>query len=56
MTELNKIESDIAVIGMAGRFPGADTLTQFWSNLKNSVESVQFFSQDELTSSYIDSE
>mgnify|MGYP000134237091 CR=1 FL=1 len=23
----------IAVIGMAGRFPGADSVTEFWENL-----------------------
>ena len=30
----------IAVIGMAGRFPGADSLTQFWDNLRRGEESV----------------
>lgn len=54
MTETRKIESDVAVIGMAGRFPGADTLSQFWSNLKNGIESIKFFSQEELEYSYID--
>ena len=39
---------EVAVIGMAGRFPGADTLEEFWSNLKGGVESVTFFSDDEL--------
>ncbi|MEE8584645.1 MAG: polyketide synthase, partial [Acidobacteriota bacterium] len=39
---------DIAVIGMAGRFPGARDLRQFWENLKNGVESVTFFSDEEL--------
>ena len=55
MSELNKVESGIAVIGMAGRFPGADTLPQFWNNLKNGIESIQFFREDELEISYIDS-
>lgn len=39
---------DIAIIGMAGRFPGADTLEQFWYNLRNGVESITFFSEEEL--------
>jgi acyl transferase domain-containing protein/NADPH:quinone reductase-like Zn-dependent oxidoreductase/thioesterase domain-containing protein/acyl carrier protein len=39
---------DIAVIGLAGRFPGAANLEQFWVNLRNGVESVRFFNDDEL--------
>nr|WP_294549484.1 SDR family NAD(P)-dependent oxidoreductase [uncultured Rhodopila sp.] len=30
----------IAVIGMAGRFPGADNVFAFWQNLRNGVDSV----------------
>ncbi len=33
---------DIAIIGMAGRFPGAGDVREFWQNLKNGVESVTF--------------
>ena len=39
---------EIAIIGMAGRFPGARTVEQFWQNLKHGVESVTFFSDQEL--------
>ncbi len=39
---------EIAVIGMAGRFPGAKDIAQFWENLKNGVESISFFSKEEL--------
>ena len=39
---------ETAVIGMAGRFPGAPTLADFWHNLQNGVESVSFFSEEEL--------
>ena len=38
----------IAIIGMAGRFPGARNTDEFWANLKNGVESVSFFSDEEL--------
>jgi acyl transferase domain-containing protein/thioesterase domain-containing protein len=41
--------TEIAVIGMAGRFPGAAALSQFWRNLREGVESVKFFTGDELT-------
>jgi iturin family lipopeptide synthetase A len=39
---------EVAVIGMAGRFPGAANIHEFWENLKNGVESVSFFTDEEL--------
>ncbi|PBB89684.1 hypothetical protein CK215_26365 [Mesorhizobium sp. WSM3864] len=30
----------VAIIGMAGRFPGAENVDQFWSNLVNGIESI----------------
>nr|QEO74853.1 Beta-ketoacyl synthase [uncultured bacterium] len=39
---------EIAVIGMAGRFPGAKDVEQFWRNLRDGVESISFFSDEEL--------
>ena len=33
--------SPIAIIGMAGRFPGARNVTEFWENLRNGVESIR---------------
>ena len=44
---------EIAIIGMACRFPGAKTVEQFWSNLRNGVESISFFSDGELRASGI---
>jgi acyl transferase domain-containing protein len=44
---------EIAVIGMAGRFPGAKNIHEFWDNLKNGVESIAFFSRQELEESGI---
>ena len=44
----SKVSSDIAVIGMACRFPGANNLAQFWENLSQGVESIQSFSDHEL--------
>ncbi|MCP4220541.1 MAG: amino acid adenylation domain-containing protein, partial [bacterium] len=38
----------VAIIGMAGRFPGSDSIETFWDNLKNGVESITFFSDREL--------
>jgi phthiocerol/phenolphthiocerol synthesis type-I polyketide synthase E len=42
---------DIAIIGMACRFPRSDNVSQFWENLRDGVELVSFFSDEELLSS-----
>lgn len=41
-------ESDIAVIGIAGRYPKAKTINEFWKNLVNGVDAISFFSDEEL--------
>ena len=41
-------DEPIAIIGMAGRFPGADDVDQFWHNLSTGVESVRTPSDEEL--------
>ena len=46
----------IAVIGIAGRFPGARNLDQFWSNLRDGVESIARISPEELDESGISQE
>jgi acyl transferase domain-containing protein len=38
----------IAVIGMAGRFPGASSIQLFWENIRDGVESISHLSDDEL--------
>ncbi|MCP4659571.1 MAG: AMP-binding protein, partial [bacterium] len=40
--------SEIAVIGLAGRFPGAGSIEAFWRNLRDGLESITFFSDQEL--------
>jgi FkbM family methyltransferase len=47
--------SEIAIIGMSGRFPGAKDIETFWQNLREGVESVSLFSDEELLSSGVDS-
>jgi acyl transferase domain-containing protein len=39
---------DIAVIGMAARFPGADTVAEFWQNLCAGRESITVLSEQDL--------
>jgi amino acid adenylation domain-containing protein len=44
----------VAVIGMAGRFPGARNLEELWRNLRAGVDSVRFFSDEELIALGVD--
>jgi acyl transferase domain-containing protein len=39
---------EIAVVGMAGRFPGASNIDEFWRNLRDGVESVRVLAESEL--------
>lgn len=39
---------DIAIIGMSGRFPGANNVEKLWENLCNNVASITFFKDEEL--------
>ncbi|MET0397350.1 MAG: beta-ketoacyl synthase N-terminal-like domain-containing protein, partial [Longimicrobiaceae bacterium] len=39
---------EIAIIGMAGRFPGASDVDEFWRNLRSGVRSIRRFSDEEL--------
>ena len=45
---------EVAIIGMAGRFPGAKSIDAFWQNLREGVESITFFSDEELAAVGID--
>ncbi len=45
---------DIAVVGMAGRFPGARSVDELWRNLAGGVESISFFSEDEVIAAGVD--
>src|ERR1700739_203045 len=44
----------IAIIGMAGRFPGAENVEEFWQNLLDGKETVSSFSDEELAESGLD--
>ncbi len=41
-------DEPIAIIGMAGRFPGAPDIETFWTNLRDGVESIRRLSEEEL--------
>ena len=40
--------TDLAVVGMAVRVPGANDIATFWRNLREGVESISFFSEEEV--------
>jgi len=54
--ENNQTGLEIAVIGMSGRFPGAENIHEFWDNLRNGVESITFFSTQELAETQVSPE
>lgn len=39
---------DIAIIGIAGKFPGANSIAQFWENLVDGKETIKTFDRDDL--------
>jgi amino acid adenylation domain-containing protein/non-ribosomal peptide synthase protein (TIGR01720 family) len=47
---------DIAIVGMALRFPDATTPDEFWQNICSKKESLTTFSDDELLASGVDEE
>lgn len=40
--------TSIAVVGMAGRFPGARNIREFWRNLRDGVESISALGDEQL--------
>jgi acyl transferase domain-containing protein len=46
----------IAIVGIAGRFPGAPTIDIFWKNLCDGVEAITTFADEDLARSGIDRE
>jgi acyl transferase domain-containing protein/acyl-CoA synthetase (AMP-forming)/AMP-acid ligase II/NAD(P)-dependent dehydrogenase (short-subunit alcohol dehydrogenase family)/acyl carrier protein len=59
ITHIDKIDSQtgplspselsaVAIVGLAGRFPDAPTLQQFWQNLCDGRESVRHFTEEEV--------
>lgn len=45
---MSEMLTEVAIIGMAGRFPHAANVDEFWRNLSQGVESISFFSDEEL--------
>ena len=50
------ITNSIAIVGMAGRFPGAKNIDEFWRNIRDGVESIFQLTDDELLSRGVSAE
>jgi phthiocerol/phenolphthiocerol synthesis type-I polyketide synthase E len=46
--EFDRSETDIAIVSLAGRFPGAATVDGYWHNIENGIESITFFTETDL--------
>ena len=44
----------VAIVGMAGRFPGAETVDEFWQLLSQGRVGIRFLSDEELDAAGID--
>ncbi len=49
-------DNAIAVVGMAGRFPGANNVSDFWDNLRRGEESIVTLSEQDLRAAGIGDE
>lgn len=47
----NLSSTAVAVIGMAGRFPGANSIQELWDVLRDGKETITFFNKEELDAS-----
>lgn len=54
--KLDRKVNEVAVVGMACRFPGARDVQEFWDILREGRETISFFSNEEILASGIDRE
>ena len=44
----------VAIVGMAGRFPGADNIDEFWENVLSEVACIQEYDIEDIVASGVD--
>jgi phthiocerol/phenolphthiocerol synthesis type-I polyketide synthase E len=49
-------EGALAIIGLAGRFPGARTVDEFWWNIQHGREAITFLTDEQLRSAGVTEE
>ena len=47
-SDLSRTGLEIAIIGLSGRFPGAQNVQEYWQNLQQGRETITHFMQEEL--------
>ncbi|MFC7584439.1 type I polyketide synthase [Nonomuraea antimicrobica] len=52
----DETSTQIAVIGMSARLPGAEDVTRFWENLRDGVDGLTRFSREELLAAGVSEE
>ncbi len=52
MSKNETILDGIAIVGMAGRFPGASSVAEFWRNQCDGVESISQFSPEQIRATH----
>ncbi|WP_414575217.1 SDR family NAD(P)-dependent oxidoreductase [Anabaena sp. CCY 9402-a] len=50
----NPTELEIAIIGITGKFPGANNLEEYWQNLRNGIESVTNLTDEQIQKNGVD--
>jgi phthiocerol/phenolphthiocerol synthesis type-I polyketide synthase E len=48
LNETDRDRLSVAIVGMSCKFPGADSLDMYWTNLRKGVESVREFAKKDL--------
>ncbi len=48
--------TEIAIIGMAGRYPRSRNLDEFWNHLRDGDELISFFTDEEVLARGVDPE
>jgi acyl transferase domain-containing protein len=52
----DQISQSVAIIGMSGRFPGAESISEFWKNLLSGTCSLELLRDDALKASGVPDE
>ncbi|MDK8182712.1 type I polyketide synthase [Paenibacillus sp. UMB4589-SE434] len=52
----NSTENTVAIIGMSGRFPGANHIDEYWSNLKSGKETITLLTEECLRQAGVNEE
>jgi phthiocerol/phenolphthiocerol synthesis type-I polyketide synthase E len=50
----SEYDGGLALVGMSGRFPGAQNVETFWQNIASGVKSIRLFSDEELLAAGVD--